>query len=248
MMEPIANGSMRSRLTDWLFDAILRGDLVPGARIVEGKLARRLGVAQTTLREALQELEHQGLLTKSERRGNFVVKLTVKDMEDIYVVRRELEPIAAALAHQRMTAKDYQELTRIMEDMRVAGTRKEYIQVLKLDMLFHQTIWRFSGNHAVERALNAVCPPVFANYMVRISHGEMDDFGTIYDLEKDYEEHDALVAALKKGGPEEVRQAFREMLETFGVQDVGYLRLAESKQSGLAGKKGHKRACAGPAS
>jgi DNA-binding GntR family transcriptional regulator len=247
-MELITNGSMRSRLTDWLFDAILCGDLKPGARIVEGKLAHRLGVAQTTLREALQELEHQGLLTKSQRRGNFVVKLTVKDMEDIYVVRCELEPIAAALAHQRMTAKDYQELARIMEDMRVAGTRKDYIQVLKLDMLFHQTIWRFSGNHSVERALNAVCPPVFANYMVRISHGEMDDFGTIYDLEKDYEEHDALVAALKKGGPAEVKETFRLMLETFAVQDVEYLRVADSKQSAVAARKGHKRASAGSAS
>jgi len=239
-MEPIANGSMRSRLTDWLFDAILRGDLAPGARIVEGKLAHRLGVAQTTLREALQELEHQGLLTKSQRRGNFVVKLTVKDMEDIYVVRRELEPIAAALAHQRMTAKDYQELTRIMEDMRLAGTHKEYIQVLKLDMLFHQTIWRFSGNHSVERALNAVSPPGFAYYMIRISDG------VVYDLEKDYEEHQALLAALKKGGPAEVKQTFRLILETFAEQDVEYLRAADSKQSAVAAKKGHKRACAVP--
>ena len=56
MLKPITNGGLRSRLTEQLFDAILRGDLAPGARIVEGKLARQLSVSQSTLREALQEL------------------------------------------------------------------------------------------------------------------------------------------------------------------------------------------------
>ncbi len=228
MLKPITGGSLRTRLTEWLFDAILRGDLAPGARIVEGKLARQLEVAQTTLREALQALEHQGLVTKSERRGNFVTKLTPKDMEDIYTVRLELEPIAAALAHQRMTAEDYRQLARILDEMRRASARQEYLQVLKLDMSFHQSIWRLSGNRSLEKALNVVCPPVFANYMIRISSGEL------YDFEKDHQEHVELLARLKKGGPDQVREAFRAIVEIFRAQDVEYLVAREGRRSSAA--------------
>ena len=144
MLKPITSGSLRTRLSEWLFDAILRGDLAPGERIVEGRLARQLEVAQTTLREALQQLEHQGLVTKSERRGNFVTRLTVEDMEDIYVVRRELEPIAAGLAHQRMTSEDHRHLAHLLDEMRRASEQRDYQRLLKLDMSFHQFIWRLS--------------------------------------------------------------------------------------------------------
>ncbi len=234
MLEPIHRGNLRTRLTAWLFDAILRGDLAPGARIVEGKLARQLEVAQTTLREALQELEHQGLVTKSERRGNFVTRLTPKDMEDIYVVRLALEPVAAALAHSRMTSDDHRQLAHILDEMRNASQRREYLQVLKLDMSFHQLIWRLSGNRSVEKALNVVCPPLFANYMIRISSGEL------YDFEKDHEEHVALLDTLKKGGSGEVREAFRAMVEIFRIQDVEYLVSSEGKRASAPSAKPHR--------
>ncbi len=234
MLKPITAASLRTRLTEWLFDAILRGDLAPGTRIVEGKLARQLEVAQTTLREALQELEHQGLVTKSERRGNFVTKLTPKDMEDIYVVRLALEPIAAALAHQHMTAEDYRQLAHILDEMRRASDRQEYLQVLKLDMSFHQFIWRLSGNRSVEKALNVVCPPLFANYMIRISSGDL------YDFEKDHQEHAELLATLKKGGPEQVRAAFQAMVGVFRTQDVEYLVNSEGKRPSTSPEKPRK--------
>ena len=62
MVRPFKRGALRNRLTAHLFDAILHGELSAGERIVEGKLAQQLGVAQSTVREALQQLEHQGLL------------------------------------------------------------------------------------------------------------------------------------------------------------------------------------------
>src|SRR6266567_4739152 len=110
MLAPVKRSSLRTHLTSHLFDAILRGELVPGERIVEGKLARLLGVAQSTLREALQQLEHQGLVRKSDRRGTFVSRLSVRDLEDLYVVRLELEPLAASLACTRMSAEHFEQI------------------------------------------------------------------------------------------------------------------------------------------
>lgn len=218
MVQPVPRVTLRSKVATHLFDAILRRELPPGDRIVEAKLARRLGVAQSTLREALQELEHKGLVTKHENRGTFVTRLTAQDIEDVYVVRLELEPLAAALAQPHWSSEQHARLADLLEDMRRASDRRDFEQLLKFDFAFHQFIWKTSGNRSLERALNAVCPPIFAGYLIFLFSGDT------YDFAKDYEEHQTLMAALRKGGPEEVRRVFREMMEIFRVQDLGNLR------------------------
>jgi len=222
MLVPVKRSNLRSHITSHLFDAILHGMLRPGERIVEGKYARELGVAQSTFREALQELEHQGLVTKADRRGTFVTKLSVKDVEDLYLVRLELEPLAAALASERMTREHFRQLEQTLREMRDYGRRRAVVQLLKADLDFHQLIWKFSGNRYVERALNAVCPPLFASYMIRVVSGEL------YDLTRDHEEHAAMLTALKSGTPREVGIAFRAMVEVFRIQDVENLRQYET--------------------
>jgi DNA-binding GntR family transcriptional regulator len=151
MVFALKRGNLRTHLTSHLFDAILRSELSPGERIVEGKLARELGVAQSTLREALQQLEHQGLVTKSERRGTFVTRLTVQDLEDLYQVRLQLEP-AAELACRKTKREHFQQLAGALERMHAAGRERAFVDLLKADLAFHQLIWKFSGNPFLEKA------------------------------------------------------------------------------------------------
>ncbi len=231
MLVPVKRSSLRTHLTSQLFDAILRGELRPGERIVEGKLARELGVAQSTLREALQQLEYQGLVTKSDRRGTFVANLTVKEMDSLYVVRLELEPLAAALACERMKPEHFGQLEHALEEMREAGGEQAFVRLLKADLSFHKLIWKFSGNPYLEKALNAVCPPLFASYMMRVVSGDL------YDFAKDHEEHAALLGTLRKGGPQAVRKAFKAMTEVFRSQDVENLRAFEERQQAESPKK-----------
>ncbi len=224
MIASLKRGSLRKYLSRHLHDAILEGELRPGDRIVEGKLARQLGVAQGTLREALQELEHQGLVTKQDHRGTFVTKLTAQEIEGIYVVRSELEPIAAALARQRLTSEHVGQLVHLVETMRVAGQAGDFVQLLKTDLAFHRMIWKLSGNKWVERALNAVCPVLFASYLIKSSSGDP------YDRTKDLEQHRVLLNALKEGGPEEVEKVFRKIMEAFRLQDIENLRAIEAER------------------
>ena len=93
--------NLATQITEGLFDAILRGELKPGEQIIETKMAKQLGVGQSTFREALQALEHRGLVTKN--RNTFVTELTVQDVEVLFAVRLELEPLAASLACGRLT-------------------------------------------------------------------------------------------------------------------------------------------------
>ena len=226
-------GSLRRRLAAHLYDAILKGELRPGERIVEGKLARQLSVAQGSLREALQELEHQGLLTKHDHRGTFVSKLTGREIEDIYVVRRQLEPLAAELACRRATPEELAQVGSLLDKMEAAGRQHRYVELLKTDLAFHQLIWKLSGNQSVERALNAVCPPLFACYLIKASSGDP------YNRAKDLQEHRTLANALCQGKPEQVRKVFEEIMDVFRSEDVENLRAVEAGKGVEEGSANH---------
>lgn len=229
MVQPLKRGSLRKRIVTHLYDAILQGELHPGERIVEGKLARQLGVAQASLREALQELEHQGLVTKQDNRGTFVVQLTAADVENMYVVRQELEPLAAKFACERLTPDHLAQMVSMVDRMNAAGSKGDFVELLKTDLDFHRFIWRLSGNSSIERALNAVCPPLFASYLMRVARG------STYNQAKDVEEHRALVSAFKHGSPEKAEKVFQGIMETFRIQDVQNLRsVSEGGETSMA--------------
>jgi DNA-binding GntR family transcriptional regulator len=218
MIQPIQRVGLRKRLATHLHDAILRAEFHPGQRIVEGKLARQLGVAQASLREALQVLEHQGLVRKQDNCGTFVVKLTCKDVEDIYVVRRRLEPLAARLARERMTEEQYTQLVKLVDQMEVAGARGDFVDLVKKDLDFHRLIWGLSGSQSIIRALEAVCPPLFGSYLMKAPAGKT------YNQARDLDEHRTLVHVFRDGGPEEVQRAFEEIMEVFRLQDIENLQ------------------------
>lgn len=219
MIQPLQRGILRKRLATHLYDAILRAELPPGERIVEGKLARELGVAQGSLREALQVLEHQGLVRKEDNRGTFVTSLTAQEVEDIYVIRQRLEPVAARLARKRLTPDQLAQMVKIVDQMEAAGTKKDFVELLKKDLEFHRLIWRLSGNQSIVRALEAVCPPLFASYLIKARAG------STYNQKKDLAQHRALVQAFVDGGPEEVERTFEKVMGAFRAQDVENLKM-----------------------
>jgi DNA-binding GntR family transcriptional regulator len=181
------------------------------------------------LREGLQELEHRGLITKYENRGTFVTKLTTKEVEEIYAVRLELEPLAAALAYRKMIPEHAVKLGKFLEKMRSARQRQDLAEMLKADLGFHQLIWKLSDNSTLERVLTLVCAPLFAFYLIRLS-SRVSSSGLSNDFCKDNEEHYDLLAALNKGGYEEVRKAFREILEVFRARHIAHVEALGDEQ------------------
>ncbi len=223
----VRRDTLSGRTAEHLLDAVLHGRLQPGQRIIEGKFARVLGVAKSTLREALQRLELQGLVMKLDNHGTYVTKLNTQEIEDSYAVRLSVEPEAAARAYVRMEEKDYFELAARLEDMRRAGERKDYLNASKSDLAFHRIIWKLSGSGSFERALNAASLSLFAAsglYLIGLFSRTPSDFEAICN------DHWTLLDALKKGGPDEVRRAFREKLEIFRLQNLQGARLFEATQ------------------
>ena len=101
-----------------LRQAILKGELEPGERLMEIHLAKRLGVSRTPIREAIRKLELEGLVDMVPRRGAVVASITRKDMRDVLEVRRTLEMLAVEVACERISQGE-------LEKLRAAGREFE---------------------------------------------------------------------------------------------------------------------------
>ncbi len=225
MVLPFKRDNLRKRLSRYLFGAIVNGEFKPGDRIVEGSLARQLSVAQSSLREALQELEHQGLVTKHDNRGTFVTVIAQEEIDQLYAVRKQLEPFAASLARERITAEDSAGLSKLLEKMRQANDRRDLVELAHADMEFHEMIWHLSGNRWLERALRLVGPPLLALDYVGL-------YGApTYDFERAYRQHESLVETLNSGTAEHTKKVFEETLDVFHLQDIENLSALKSTKS-----------------
>ncbi len=138
-------------------EAIISGELNGGDRIIEQKWAGRLGIGQPTLREALHELEHQGLLHKLPQRGTYVTRLSPEDYRLIQEVRIPLEAIAIGKAAENLTPEAEKELTAIVNSMAGNGMDDKDVKTFHdCDVAFHRKIWELAGNEYLRNTLETV--------------------------------------------------------------------------------------------
>jgi len=214
MIELAKRSNLADQITDRLFEAILQGELKPGERIIETKMAQQLGVGQSTFREALQALEHRGLVTKD--RGTFVTRLTLADFETLFAVRLELEPMAAAMACSKLTDEHIRQLERLLDEMKEARQRRDFIALVKIDIAFHQLIWELPQVTSLNRLLNLVLSPLFAFALSTLFRNYAEDLSQVEArFEREHEEHCLLLEALREGKPEEVKRVFRSVMQRY---------------------------------
>ena len=137
---------LRNVVFNTLRDAILRGDLQPGERLMEIHLAKKLGVSRTPVREAISMLEQEGLAVTYPRRGAQVAKMTVKDLDDVLEIREVLDTLAASLACRNMNSDDINNLTAACVDFEKATRGNDIREVVRTDEAFHNVIYEASGN------------------------------------------------------------------------------------------------------
>ena len=146
--------------------AIIRRELKPGGRVTELGLARRLGVGQPTIREALIELEHQGFVERSSPRMTRITLLTRRDVDEIYMVRVRLEAMALelVLARRDVCLDDLESQCRKMTQMARLSRLAEFLQA---DLDFHSALWGAAGNRALLETLDRLVPKLFALGLIR---------------------------------------------------------------------------------
>jgi DNA-binding GntR family transcriptional regulator len=146
---------------------IIAGDLKPGDRVVESRIARQIGVGQPTVREALVALEHQGLVVRKANQGCFVTVLTRAEISQILRVRDRLEGMAIELAMEMASDAEVRKLVEVALQMDAAAGARDLSRFFELDVEFHETLWRLSGNFVLPKLLSQTLMPVLAFLYMR---------------------------------------------------------------------------------
>lgn len=145
---------LRDVVFNTLRQAILRGELKPGERLMEIQLANKLGVSRTPIREAIRKLELEGLVLMIPRKGAEVAQITEKSLRDVLEVRRALENLAVQLACLRMspqTLADLKAAARAFEEI-LGG--EDVTAVAEADVAFHDVIYMATDNQRLISLLN----------------------------------------------------------------------------------------------
>ncbi len=137
-----------------LRQAILKGELKPGERLMEIHLADRLGVSRTPIREAIRKLELEGLVTMIPRRGAEVARITEKNMRDVLEVRRALDAFSCELACDRITRQEEEELHKACEEFAAATETMDATVIVAADVKLHDIIVRAAGNERLTELIN----------------------------------------------------------------------------------------------
>ena len=142
---PAPRRVLRHDVLDSLHARILNGQLPPGTRLLEVGLSQRLGVSRGPVREAIRQLEQQGLVEFFPHRGAIVVGVADDEVGPIYDVRAVLEARAFARAARSVTPADIAELNALIDAMVRALDRRDYGSIVDLDLAFHGRVVALSG-------------------------------------------------------------------------------------------------------
>jgi DNA-binding GntR family transcriptional regulator len=145
-IEPVVQESTPGLIAARIREAIATGVIAPGAQVSEAAYARQLNVSRGPLREGLQRLAQEGLLTAHRNRGHFVIEMTPENVVDMYVARAAVERAAAALVHQRDRDAAATDLLALCEEMVEAAKSGDIRRVSEIDVAFHKAYVRVSGS------------------------------------------------------------------------------------------------------
>ncbi|MBQ3666031.1 MAG: GntR family transcriptional regulator [Lachnospiraceae bacterium] len=137
-----------------LREAILKGEIEPGERLMEISLAEKLGVSRTPIREAIRKLELEGLVIMTPRKGAVVAEITLKDLRDVLEVRKNLEKMAVELACQKATEEDIMELKQSHQEFIENMSNPDLTELAEADVRFHDVIYRITDNKRLIQILN----------------------------------------------------------------------------------------------
>jgi DNA-binding GntR family transcriptional regulator len=181
--------TVKDQLVDLLRDEIVRGTFEPGQHLRLENIATRFDISTMPVREALRELESEGLVTIYPHRGAVVTELTVEDLQDIYDIRATLEAMATRLAVPRMNKASYKELESIVEQM--DAQLGHVAALVKLNHQFHSTLYAISGRRHLHELTRA-----FRYRTQHYLHAYVDDLGSMALAQG---EHRAILEACQSG-------------------------------------------------
>ncbi len=186
---------LRDVVFNTLRQAILRGELKPGERLMEIQLANKLGVSRTPVREAIRKLELDGLVLMIPRKGAEVAQISEKSLRDVLEVRRSLEALAVRLACERMSLQGLSELKEAEQAFEEVLGQDDITVVAEADVAFHRAIYIATDNERLIQLLNNFREQMYRYRVEYLKRRECHP--------KLLAEHQDIIRALEEGNEDE---------------------------------------------
>ena len=197
---------LRDVVFNTLRQAILRGELKPGERLMEVQLANKLGVSRTPIREAIRKLELEGLVLMIPRKGAEVADITEKSLMDVLEVRKALEELAVQLCCDKITGKEIEELHRAADDFRrILKTSDDVTEIAEADVRFHDIIYLATGNQKLIQILNNLREQMYRYRVECIKRKESHPILIA--------EHEEIIRHIEKGEKDEAARVVSRHIE-----------------------------------
>ena len=194
---------LKDQVTDLLRDYLIGGRITVGTKLVERDIAEQLGISRAPVRDALMELEKEGLVV-SKPNGRYVIEPTGHDVKELYQVRLVLEKLAIELCIQHRTSEDCLALSSKLVEMKEPVAKNDRLAFARSDVELHDLIWRQSGNHHLHKILSTMSGAVF------LFAANNADY---YDWDEAYQLHEDLVHDINAGKVEAASKSLERHVE-----------------------------------
>lgn len=196
---------LREVVCETLRDAIRKGVLKPGERLMEIQLADELGVSRTPVREAIRKLELEGYVIMMPRRGTYVANLSIRDVNEVFEIRTSLDSLASGLAAERITDEELEHLQRLLVAIGGYIEQGDMDKIVETDTEFHDLLYTASRNSRLTGIIFNL-----REQLTRFRTASMSYPGR---LRATLEEHRRIVEAIAQGDVKEAQAASEYHME-----------------------------------
>jgi DNA-binding GntR family transcriptional regulator len=235
-LTPVRFRNLVEQIAATLRLAIADGKLRPGTRLLEVQIAREMGTSRAPLREALLQLEREGLVVRQPNRGTFVADLNEEMVREVASLRGVLEGFAASLAVRHLTRADFDRLEAILREMLAVARQGDFPRMIEWDYQFHEHIMRASRH----RLLYETWVGMDRKIRVYLSATNLM-YG---DMKAVVQGHVPILRALERRDPERARRVMAEHLDE--VLDLFITKVLRSDGRGQLRTHSSQRASATP--
>lgn len=206
--------SLREQVYDFIREELTRGKLIPGAAVNLNVISQQLGISKTPLRDALLQLDTEGFVTISPRRGVFVNRLTLEDIRQCYEIIGALETTVILAVFDSVQPLHIERMKLLNRDLRTSIKKEDFQAYYQQNILFHDVFLEMSHNQSLKRIIAPMKQRLY----------DFPRRGYIKEWEQsNCRDHDRLIEAFETGDRAAAVQVWRDVHWSFEVQEK-YIR------------------------
>lgn len=202
ILENAGHGSLGHKIFCLLRDKILNEDYVAGQKLNEVALSKELNISRTPIREALKQLELEGLVESIPNKGVYVLGFSPRDIDDMLEIRMVLEGLSIQLAIERISQAELEKLKEIYDLMEFYARKNDQDKFTEINIDFHEAIYRGTHSQYFEQLLSDI------NYYIHVtSRHSIRQSGRLMEAAQEHKEiYDAIVARDKQLAKEKIQK------------------------------------------